>query len=753
MTGGRSVGSVAEVKMNVVQGSAAVFSNKEKDELTIVMDGFRIALTGNEARALSSALSQGLSELNNHNTERPSLAPRDASRPAYHNAMQTPFGATRQASERVGTTTKRDREPGSGHGDEPRSVQTRMLEATNAGVIVIDPFEADNPIVFANAAAATMTGYGVSELVGQSSLVLFGPTSDAKVVESVRRAFANQQAMTATVTCYRKDGTPFWVKLGISPVRGADGKLAGFIGAFFDISEQKQIEQEARRARAAAERANQAKSEFIAGISHDVRTALTGLIGFTNLLLSENLTAEQRRYATLAREAGNSLLAVINNVLDLSKIEAGKLELAESDFGVIELAVSCHAAVWQAAREKGLDLNFVLKPDVPNMVRGDPDRIRRVLLNLLTNAIKFTEKGNVVLSLSRAEEGTDSNVLRFSVTDTGVGIAKEKQDLLFRQFSQIEGSASQASTGTGLGLAISKTLVQQMGGTIGVTSTPGVGSQFWFTLPFKPPAGAGAKQASGIPLQRARVLIAEDTPINQELMVTLLKKAGHEVELVTNGEAAVEAVRRTPFDLVLMDLQLPRMDGFGATRAIRALEGKIGEIPIIALTARASSKDVEECLAAGMNDHLPKPIDALALLSTVDRWTKVARPAGARTRRPETDHTPIHDEAMLRDLESHLGREKVASMVAMAGEDIPRRLDRIYRRLADPEFGGQQAHELVSIAGNLGFTELVARSRRFIEVCNEGDGEGVRAAYHDLKAAGDRAISVMRGISQGFLGR
>ena len=736
--------------MQVVRGSAAVFSDHEKDQLTILMDGFRIALTGNEAKALSSALAQGLAQLHNHNMESATSSQRDAPPGTHHNAMQSPFGTAPPTGERISTATKRGVGAANSriHHDEPRSVQMRMLEATNAGVIFIDPHDSNNPVVFTNAAAATMMGYDLTDLVGRSSDILFGPLSDSKVVDSIRDAFAKEQAVTAALTCYRKDGSTFWTKLGISPVRGADGTLAGFIGAFFDISEQKLIEEEARRARAAAERANQAKSEFIASISHDVRTALTGLIGFTNLLLGENLTGEQRRYAMLAREAGNSLLAVINNVLDLSKIEAGKLELSESDFGVIELAVSCHAAVWQAAREKGLDLNFVLKPDVPNMVRGDPDRIRRVLLNLLTNAIKFTEKGNVVLSLSRAEEGTSSNMLRFSVTDTGVGIPKEKQDLLFHQFSQIEGGASQASGGTGLGLAISKSLVQQMGGTIGVTSTPGVGSQFWFTLPFRPPAGAGAKQAAAGPARRAHILIAEDTPINQELMVTLLKKAGHEVELVTNGEAAVAAVRRGGFDLVLMDLQLPRMDGFAATRAIRALEGEMCRIPVVALTARASSRDVDECLAAGMNDHLPKPIDALMLLSTVDRWVKVVKPADEPARHQKEDHVAVHDKAMLRDLESHLGREKVASMVAMAGEDIPRRLDRIYRRLGDAEFGRQQAHELVSIAGNLGFVELVARSRRFIDMCNEGNGAGVRAAYQDLKAAGDRAISIMRGISQ-----
>ncbi|HEX7969184.1 MAG TPA: ATP-binding protein [Stellaceae bacterium] len=621
-----------------------------------------------------------------------------------------------------------------------------MLAATNAGVIATDPRQPDNPIIFANAAAAAMTGYTVAELVGQNWRILFGAATDPKTVDRIRDARENEQPISVTLVNYRKDGTPFWSRLDISPFRGPDQNLAGFIGVFLDITEQKRIEEEAHRARGAAERANHAKSEFIAGISHDLRTAMTGLIGFTNLLLNENLSAEQRRYAVLAREAGNSLLAVINDVLDLSKIEAGKLELAETDFSIIELAVSCHAAVWQAAREKGLDLNFVLKPDVPNLVRGDPARIRRVLLNLLSNAIKFTETGNVVLSLSKVEDRPSSSVLKFSVTDTGIGIPKEMQDLLFRRFSQIESSGRRQQGGTGLGLAISKTLVEQMGGAIGVTSTPEIGSQFWFTLPLKAPASALAKQAAGEePQRKARILVAEDTPINQELMVTLLRRAGHEVDLVTNGEAAVAAVQRKPFDLILMDVQLPRMDGFAATRAIRALDGSISAVPVIALTARALARDVEDCLAAGMNDHLSKPIDAALLLSTVERWTRLPKPAD----RGGDTGVAVHDEAMLQDLESHLGRDKVVHMIAMAADDIPTRLERMEHHLGDHEFGRQQAHELVSIAGNLGFSELVTRSRDFIEAASNGQGERVRAAYQELKSAADRALAVMRRMLRG----
>lgn len=726
--------------MDIVPERAAVFSDPEKDELTILMDGFRIALSGNEARALGAALSQGLARFGfyDYGGAMPAHEPNPGSRPdrrfsVVPVAEKEKAARARQASPDAGSRAR---------------LFAEMLKATNAGVIVTDPHQPDNPIIFANLAAAVMTGYGIPELVGQNYRILFGSGTDPKMVDSLQQARQGEHPVAVTLLHCRKDGTPFWANLCMSPFRGPDQKTAGFICVLVDVTDHKRGEEDANHARLAAERANQEKSEFIAGISHDLRTALTGLIGFTNLLLSENLSTEQRRYAMHAREAGNSLLAVINNLLDLSKIEAGKIELAEIDFGVIELAVSCHAAVWQAAREKNLDLNFVLKPDVPNLVRGDPDRIRRVLLNLLSNAVKFTEKGNVVLSLSKVEDRPTGSVLRFSVTDSGIGIAKDKQSLLFRRYSQIDG-AKRDPGGVGLGLAICKSLVEQMGGSIGVTSTPGVGSQFWFTLPLQSPAGTKHPAAgAGVP-RRARILVAEDTPINQELMITLLKKAGHEVELVTDGEAALAAVQRSSFDLVLMDVQLPRMDGFVATRAIRALDSSVSAVPVIALTARALSRDIEDCFAAGMNDHLSKPIDATLLLATVDRWTRQPQAADHASSREEPILGRVHDESMLRDLEGHLGRDKVMTMLAMARDDIPGRLERMQRRLSDHEFGRQQAHELVSIAGNLGFTELVARSRQFIEVSDSGRADRVRAVFHELKTAGDRALGVASRLLHG----
>ncbi|HZB92637.1 MAG TPA: PAS domain-containing protein [Stellaceae bacterium] len=626
--------------------------------------------------------------------------------------------------------------------DQPQFL--RMLEAATAGVIVVDPHRAGHPVVFANEAAAAITGSSREELLAGTSEALAGAGANAEIAGEIAETVRQQRPLSTTFLSRRKDGAPYWAKLDFSPVRDAQGRVDAFVGIFFDISEQKRVETELRRARDAAEEANQAKSEFIANISHELRTPLNGVIGFTNLLLNENLPAEQRRYASFARDAGSSLLAIINNILDLAKIEAGKLTLVEADFSVIELAVSCNTVVWHAARERGLDLNFVLKPDVLSLVRGDPDRIRQVLLNLLSNAIKFTEKGSVVLTVAKVEDRPSGTVLRFSVTDTGIGIAKEQQSRLFQKFSQIEDKAGVYLRGTGLGLAICKNLVEGMGGAIGITSTSGVGSNFWFTVPLKSPAGAEKPvEAKAGASRGARILLVEDTPMNQELMLTLLRRAGHAVDVAGDGEAAVEAVRHGAFDLVLMDVQLPRLDGLAATRAIRQLGTPAARAPIIAMTARALPGDAERCLAAGMSDHLSKPVDAAALLATIDRWVNGERSDGAETPAAPNAAPQVQDRAVLRDLEAHLGQRKLDELVARARAELPRVLGEMRQHRSAPKRLEREAHELVSIAGTAGLQELVECARALMEVCQAGNDAEIAAKLAATADAGERALAAL----------
>ena len=646
---------------------------------------------------------------------------------------------TAEIAERPETVA--ENEPASEH----QGQFARLLEAASAGIIVIDPYPPGQPIVFANRAATAITGYQAAELLGRNWGALAGPEGDPKLVAEIGEAASQQRPLSTTFMGRNKDGRSYWARLDCSPVRDSDGRVGSYVGVFVDISEQKRVERELRRAREAAEEANQAKSDFIANISHELRTPLNGVIGFTNLLLNENLPAEQRRYATFAHDAGSSLLAIINNILDLSKIEAGKVNLKETDFSVVELAVSCNTVVWHAARERALDLNFVLKPDVMNLVRGDPDRLRQVLLNLLSNAIKFTEKGGVVLTISRVQDLPTGTMLKFSVTDTGIGIAKEQQSRLFQKFSQVEDKEGIYLRGSGLGLAICKNLVEHMGGSIGVISTSGIGSNFWFTVPLRPASGSlkPAAEAMIIGRRGASILLVEDMPMNQELMITLLGRAGHQVEAVGDGVSAVEAVRFGNFDLVLMDVQLPRMDGAAATRMIRRMEGPASDIPIIAMTARALAGDVEQCLAAGMDDYVSKPIDAAALLALIDRWVGVRHATRREAARPETSTPPVQDYEILHEFQTHLGAGKFADLIARVRRELPRALDDIDEQPSNRALIERSAHDLISLAGTAGLMELVECARALMEACRRGNDAEIATAIAALDAAGERALAAL----------
>jgi PAS domain S-box-containing protein len=502
---------------------------------------------------------------------------------------------------------------------------------------------------------------------------------------------------------------------------GGESYLLGFS---IDVSEQRAARDAMQRAVESAQAASRAKSEFLANMSHEIRTPMNGILGMTELVLESTLDPEQRDDITLVKASADALLTIVNDILDFSKIEAGKLDLEEVPFELRTLVRDTVRSMALRAQQKGLELRAEVPANLPRTMKGDPGRLRQVLINLLGNAIKFTAHGSVTLSLTLAGETDDRCDIGFAVSDTGIGIPQDKQKLIFEAFSQVDGSTTRQYGGTGLGLTICRRLVILMQGDITLSSEPGRGSTFRFTVPLRHAATqlAASDDEPEAPMEAAapaaavaapvasqdkdganglRILLAEDNPVNQRLALRLLEKMGHRITLVDNGLDALERALQGGFDLILMDVQMPGLDGLTATRRIRQWEvAHAGHVPIIAMTARAMQGDRERCLEAGMDDYLSKPIDSERLRQLVSRFhVEQAGPVLAWR------------GALLRlDGDSALLLELAQLFI----DDGPQLMQTLYLALDDADLAGSQraVHSLQGVLVNFGAQRAIAQAER-----------------------------------------
>jgi PAS domain S-box-containing protein len=567
------------------------------------------------------------------------------------------------------------------------------------------------------------------------------------------------------------DGSIHHIRSLALVTKDAAGKAIQIVGTSWDITAQKeaaealveinrQLKKETSRANelaVKAEAANAAKSEFLANMSHEIRTPMNGVLGMTGLLLDTELTAEQRHYGEIARTCGESLMQLINNILDFSKIEARRLELETIDFDLRSLLadlVSIHSA---AAQIKGIQFLCSADPTVPTQLRGDPGRLRQILTNLVGNAIKFTEKGEVNVRATLEQGGETDCMLRFSVRDTGIGIPQDKMGILFEKFSQVDTSTTRRFGGTGLGLAISKQLVEMMGGGIDVASEEGKGSEFWFTVRLGRRVGPGNQSEKAQPegqipaFLNARILVAEDDSTNRDVALGMLRKLGLGADAVCTGAEAIKSLESTAYDLVLMDMRMPVMDGIEATRHIRNPRSGVlnCNVPIVAMTANAMESDRQLCLAAGMNDFVAKPASIAVLRDALKRWLPSedsAIPArGGQLVSPRATDTDVFDPAsVLSRLE---GDNELAQIVYAAFlEDVPRQIQSLKQLVADRDDAGsaRQAHSIRGASASVGGEAVRRLAEEMEKAADAGDWRSVIARMDELEVQFSRLKNAMQ---------
>ncbi len=518
-----------------------------------------------------------------------------------------------------------------------------ILESLSEGVCRVD---LEGRIVYANPSAERMLGFNGSEMIGQHYAEVFFARNRETFLEETDFCpigFVLREGEISHVNTekfFQRDGeTAFSVEYICVPLK-ENGEITGAVVSFQDVTERRDVEQTITDARDAALEAARAKAAFLANMSHEIRTPLSGIIGTADLLLDSNLTEEQRRYTEILKQSTDLLANIVNDILDFSKIEAGKFEREKTEFDVRQTAHETLEFFSTLTRRKDLRLQLEVNRSIPEILFGDANSVRQILNNFLSNAVKFTDSGKIILKIALVERGEKNVRLKFSVADTGIGIDEQARRKLFQPFTQADSSTTRKFGGTGLGLAISKQLAEMMpAGRIGVESEPGRGSVFWFEGGFEIAEAGKDSSRSKAEVSKTtnsngnkvfigdradlKILIVEDSLTNREITAEMLKQIGFDSDTAENGREALEICRKKKFDLILMDCQMPEMDGFEATRLIREAESLTGNPKIIAFTASVTAKEKDRCLEAGMNDYLSKPFTKHSLEEMLEKHFEI----------------------------------------------------------------------------------------------------------------------------------
>ncbi|HKF30326.1 MAG TPA: PAS domain S-box protein [Candidatus Binataceae bacterium] len=591
-----------------------------------------------------------------------------------------------------------------------------------------------------NAGAEQLFGYRSEEVIGRS-IVLAVPDDRRDEPQKLAGLLrAGKPVENFETRIFRKDGTQVDIVISASAIRTFPDRIEGYAVTARDNTEHKRLHEELQRARDLAIEAAQTRAAFLANMSHEIRTPLNAIVGMAELLQLTELNREQRERAAIIESSSKLLIAIVNDILDFTKLSAGRVVLEKIVFDLRELAKTTVAAFREAAAQKGIALDLHLHENLPGRLKGDPNRLRQILNNLISNAIKFTSQGAVSISVVRGDDSTNEEAIRFEVRDTGIGIAREVQARLFEPFVQAESSTARRYGGTGLGLVISAQLARQMGGEITLESEPGVGSSFSFTARFEKasdddevefprvstdgePAARAEARASrdsswsngrGGPTQAPnrsnhahRILVVEDNPVNRELAAEQLRVLGYRGDIVGDAQAALDALSRQNYDLVLMDCEMPVMDGYEATREIRRRESGDRRVVIVAMTANATQEQRDRCLEAGMDDFLSKPVRLQTLAAMLERWSAGMNGVrgGVAMKSPEESAPPaaLHDAP---HRESELDSQTLTELQELSKATG----DNVLRKLVEA-FLSELPERLAALKSALGAGDLVALGR------------------------------------------